>query len=72
MALSRRVFLTLVGFLPLAAWRAEARPGTAAAGPPQPEKEATGLVVVDGWVLRRDDLSRLGDPSRINDGGALR
>ena len=60
MALSRRVFLTLVGFLPLAAWRAEARPATAdadAAAPPQPD---AGIVVVGGWVLRHDDLARLG------------
>jgi hypothetical protein len=72
MALSRRVFLTLVGFLPLAAWRAEAHPGIAAAGPPQPEKEAAGLVVVDGWVLRRDDLSRLNGFPAIDTGRALR
>lgn len=59
MALSRRVFLTLVGFLPLAAWRAEAGPLMAdpdAAAPPQPD---AGIVVVGGWVLRRDDVSRL-------------
>ncbi len=53
MAFSRRVFLSLLGFLPLLASRlgnaSEAEQGAA----------ATGLVVVDGWILRRDELDRV-------------
>ena len=61
MALSRRVFLTLVGFLPLAAWRAAARPAMADADAAAPPQSDAGVVVVGGWVLRHDDLARL-DP----------
>jgi hypothetical protein len=61
MALSRRVFLTFVGFLPLAAWRAAARPAMADPDAVAPRQPDAGVVVVGGWVLRHDDLARL-DP----------
>ena len=53
MAFSRRVFLSLLGFLPLLASRfgnaADAELGT----------PATGLVVVGGWILRRDEIDQV-------------
>jgi hypothetical protein len=55
MAFSRRVFLSLIGLLPLLAVRrgraADANQAQAAVG--------DDLVVVRGWVLRRDDLDQL-------------
>jgi hypothetical protein len=54
MTLSRRVFVSLAGFTPLFRWIAP----TGAAVPPAQERP-DDLVVVKGWVLRRDDLERL-------------
>jgi hypothetical protein len=54
MTLSRRVFVSLAGFVPLFRWIAP----TEAAVPPAQERP-DDLVVVKGWVLRRDDLERL-------------
>lgn len=54
MTLSRRVFLSLAGFVPLFRWIAP----TEAAAPPALERP-DDLVVMKGWVLRRDDLEHL-------------
>jgi hypothetical protein len=55
MAFSRRVFWSLIGLLPLLAVRrghtADANQALAALG--------DHLVVVNGWVLHRDDLDQL-------------
>lgn len=54
MTLSRRVFLSLAGFGSLFRWIAP----TQAAVLPALERPDE-LVVVKGWVLRRDDLEHL-------------
>ncbi len=54
MTLSRRVFLSLAGCASLFRWI----PATEAAPPPV-QQQADDLVVVKGWVLRRDDLERM-------------
>jgi hypothetical protein len=55
MAISRRLFLALVGCLPLLAIR------PARADKPYLAAPAAGdeVVVYRGWILRRDDLPRL-------------
>jgi hypothetical protein len=55
MALSRRVFLSLIGLIPFFAVRLGRASG---AGEDVPAAN-DDIVVVRGWVLRRDDLDRL-------------
>ena len=52
---SRRLFLSCLGFATLFAARLTRSAAAAEAGP----GEDSRLVVVRGWVLRRDDLDRL-------------
>lgn len=58
MLLSRRFFLSLPGVVALFGWRPVAGRAAAATLAERPD----GLVVVNGWVLRRDDLERLPQP----------
>ena len=55
MALSRRVFLSLICLIPFFAVRLGRASGADADAPAAGED----IVVVRGWVLRRDDLDRL-------------
>lgn len=52
MALSRRVFLYLVGAVSVFGWKTPVLRAL-------PAPLADDLVVVNGWVLRRDDLEHL-------------
>ena len=54
MAFSRRAVLSFIGLLPFLTVRLGR--ASASAGAVHPVTD--GLVVVNGWVLRRDDLNR--------------
>jgi hypothetical protein len=58
MALSRRVFLYLTGFVSVLGWLAPTAPAASAPALERPDD----LVVVKGWVLRRNDLKQLPRP----------
>jgi hypothetical protein len=58
LAFSRRVFLSLAGFAAFFAGRGAVRSALAAAAP-EPE---SGVTVVRGWVVRRDELHLLPPP----------